>query len=337
MLLTSLVIVLSSIILCAFFSGVETGNYTINRIRMLHKEQQGDSVAITLSKNIKDSQIFVFMTLIGNNIGIYLATDSVTELFINYEIAGEKTEIIWGFFPWSAEIAATMALMLPFFIFAEVAPKNLFRLKADVLMYATAYVQRFFVLITYPLTYPLKKLTEALMKNSDEDYGVEIKNLNLKRLKFFLEESREEGTINDSQSKMINNTLGLSKKRVDDIYIPTHDIVGVEYSEISLRKCIEVFRTNNINHLPVYKRKASLIVGYINIFDLIKFSQRSNHGNIKSIVRPIISIKSKMNLQKAFFELKKVSGSIAVVKNSREEAVGIIKLKDILRSITNIK
>lgn len=329
----AIVIIICSIVLSALFSGLETGTYTINKIRVHHHIQQNKKRAALLANNLKDPQLFIFMTLIGNNICVYLATGSVTEIFSHYHIGGNELKMVYGFIPWSAEIAATMTLMLPLFIFAEVGPKNLFRVKADPLMYETAGVQYVLLTICRPITVPLKMFTELLTRSSKCTYSSGIRNINLQRLRLFIKESRDEGTINERQSKMIDNTLMLQKKMAIDVMTPIKDVVALSINEVTTENCITIFKHNKDNNIPVYDGDSTNITHYLDLFDLISVSM-DNKKELKNELKDIFYIYDQSDLQQAFYQLQTNGAEIAAVKNDLEHIIGVVRLNDIVRTIT---
>ena len=145
----SIIAILAGFLFSALFSGVETGGYMINRIRLRRRELERRPSAVVLARLLRCPHIFVFTVLIGNNIAIYLLSKEVTDLYLG---GGMASQSLFGFIPWNAEMAATMTLVFPLFIFAEVAPKNLFRKKADVLMYRLAAPMRLLMGLFLPFT-----------------------------------------------------------------------------------------------------------------------------------------------------------------------------------------
>ena len=138
-----------AIIFCAgAFSGMETGGYSINRIRLRANLENGKRWSSLLSWNLKDPQLFIFTTLVCHNFCVFIASTLVTSLVTKHKIASEGTVMIYDVFPWSAEIAATFILMLPLFIFGDIGPKNLFRTRSESLMYPMAGLQRFFIYLS---------------------------------------------------------------------------------------------------------------------------------------------------------------------------------------------
>jgi len=331
--IASIVIILFSIVLSALFSGLETGTYTVNKIRIHHNIQEKRKRALLLSNNLKDPQTFIFMTLIGNNISVYLATGSVTDLFSQYNLAGSELVFLYGFIPWSAEIAATATLMLPLFIFAEVGPKNLFRIKADILMYDTAAIQRALLCACRPVTKPLGVLVKFLTQSGKHDYSHGIRNINLQRLRLFLKESRDEGTINDRQSRMIDNTLMLQKKTTTDVMVPISDIVSLEKSEVTVENCITIFKNRAINRIPIYEGSIFNITSYMDVIDVMSASTNKEPNLTKSI-RDIFWIYAQNDLQQAFYQMQSNGEKVAAVKDTNDNVIGLIHIKDIIRTIT---
>ena len=217
--LISILIILISIIFAGLFSGLETGNYTLNRVRLHYKltqDKPGRKIR-TLAKNISDPQLFIFTTLVCHNLFVFIASTMVTHLYIKYEIGGEEIKFLMDFIPWSSEIAATLTLMLPIFIFGEIGPKNLFRINSDVLMYLTAGIQRFCIVVCLPVTWPLKFLSAILTRS--KDFSHEMKNITMQKLKYFLTESRQGGVISSRQSKIISNIMVMHTLPITQVMI----------------------------------------------------------------------------------------------------------------------
>ena len=61
------------------------------------------------------------MVLIGNNIAIYLLSNQVTNIYLKNGFSANS--LIFGFLPWNAEVIATLTLIFPVFLFAEIIPK----------------------------------------------------------------------------------------------------------------------------------------------------------------------------------------------------------------------
>ncbi|MFA7257337.1 MAG: CNNM domain-containing protein, partial [Kiritimatiellales bacterium] len=153
--------ILFMIVIAGIYGGCETGGYLLNRIRLRSRVRRMEHAALRLHKVLADAYLFIFTVLIGHNIAVYLVSRSVTQLYLNAGFSGPVHTVL-GFIPWNAETAATLTLMLPLFIFAEIIPKNLYRRRADTLMYGSSRLLLFSWRMFSPLTAALKILFNLL-------------------------------------------------------------------------------------------------------------------------------------------------------------------------------
>ncbi len=330
--MNTLLITIFSILLCGLFAGMEIGCFTVNKIRLQYRVLGKVKNAKILLSNLKDPQIFVFTMLIFQNIATYISSLIVTNYYIKTNIAGEELRFIYNFIPWSAEIAATLTLLLPIFIFAEISPKNLFRLKADLLMYKTARLQKFCIAACKPLTVTLKYFAGLLANRSSEvNQSYELKSLSTARLKIFFSESSNDGVISKHQNNMISNTLEIHKISITKVMIPL-----IKLTTLSINDPIEnyhkILKANSFNYIPVYAGSKDNILGRVDLFDVW------NSLNAKKVkmdnFKDIISIESGKNILQTIYELQGKKETLAIVKNKKGKTIGIIFLQDIIKLIT---
>ena len=328
----TLIIVIISISFCALFAGIEIGCFSVNKVRLRYRISKKHQNAKLLSNNLKDPQIFVFTMLIFQNVFNYISSLVVTHYYINANVAGEGLTFLYNFIPWSAEIAATLTLLLPLFIFAEISPKNLFRIKADVLMYKTARLQQFCIFICKPFTLFLKYFSGLLSKSSETGFNYELQNLTSQKLKLIFSESSKEGTITTHQSDMINNTLDIHNISVTKVMVPLNKVISLSVND-SASRYLNILKNNSFNLLPVYSGMRSNIIGIAGFFDVLDGADNKNF-DLKPHLAKIISVKWNDNIQQTFYKLQNEKETSALVKNKRGKTIGIIYLRDIVKQIT---
>ena len=328
----TLIAVIILILSCGLFAGLEIGCFTVNKVRLQYLISKKDQDAKLLSLNLKDPQIFVFTMLIFQNLFNYMSASYVTNYYLKTGVAGEKLTLLYNFIPWSAEIVATLTLLFPLFIFAEISPKNLFRIKADVLMYKFVRLQKLCIFICKPLTVSLKFLSSLTSGESETAFTHDLQNLTGQKLKFIFSESRREGTISAHQNAMINNILGIHLIKVTKMMKPLYKIVSLP-AEDSSSKYENIARTNNYNFFPVYSRSKDNVIGIVSYFDVMTATENKNYA-IRDHTTKIISVKWSDNIQQAFYKLQSNKQILALVKNKKNKAIGIVFLRDIVKQIT---
>lgn len=319
--------ILVGFLFSALFSGVETGCYTISRIRLRRRELERRSSAVVLSRLLRNRLVFVFTVLIGNNVAVYLLTKTVTDRYLAGGMA--SGELLLGFIPWSAEVAATLTLVFPLFIFAEVGPKNLFRKNADTLMYRLAGTMRLFVVLCYPLTWTLKQLFLFLSHGMDADSGRELHRLSSDGLKGYFSVGAKEGLISLDQSRMVENATSMHRVPVRTLMVPLKAAPSLPATATVAdfkRLCA---RRASAQALLMDRHK---VLGLVSLFGVVG-RKLGDTQLLRPCVEDVLEIPGNRNLKSAFYRLRRTPCRSAVVVDARRHPIGFIRLEDIARYI----
>ncbi|MEN7973089.1 MAG: CNNM domain-containing protein [Verrucomicrobiota bacterium] len=319
--------ILAGFLFSALFSGVETGSYMINRIRLRHRERERHKSAMVLSRLLRHPHIFVFTVLIGNNIAIYLLSREVTGLYLHGGL--EEGRVLLGFIPWTAEMAATLTLMFPLFIFAEVGPKNLFRKQADILMYRLAGVMRLLVLVFYPFTWLLKQLFSLLTHGMNEEPGRELHRLSSDGLKEYFSTGTREGLISPRQNRMMDNATSMHSVPVRAVMEPLKkiprlptDATVADFKRLAARR-------NSAYALLMHKHA---VTGIVSLFAIVN-RKLGDDDPVDPYADEVLELQENRNLKSAFYRLRRNPRHSAVILDARKHPVGFIRLEDIARYI----
>ncbi|MEI8207396.1 MAG: CNNM domain-containing protein [Kiritimatiellales bacterium] len=329
-LLWHLLFILFLILAAALYGGYETGGYLLNRIRLRSRVRSMDHSALRLQSVLADSYLFIFTVLIGHNIAVYLVSRSVTQLYLKSGLSG-NAEPIWGFIPWNAETAATLTLMLPLFIFADIIPKNIFRRRADTLMYSLSGPLLLSWKILRPLTVALKMLFNLLTGGRGHSEALNGFSLSLQGLReYFSEETRREA-LSDYQHSMIGNLVAMHRVPARQIMQPVSNVAAVSLNA-TVSHALELMRARNVEQLAVYRGSVHNIIGVVNLFDLMAPALQSS-DSIKSSLHKIVRLSADISLTHAFRRLRQSPSAPAAVTDLAFRTVGLLHLRDIARYI----
>ena len=322
------IILLFGFLFSALFSGAETGAYTLNRIRLRVNERKRRPTALRLTRLLNDPHIFVFTVLIGNNIAVYLLSKSVTDLYLAHGLSSSR--LIFGILPWNAEMAATLTLMFPLFFFAEVAPKNLFRKKADLLMYRLSGLLQLLVWIFYPLTWPLKHLYQQLLRNAPKTSACEIHRLSPDGLKEYFSTGEKEGLISPEQSRMMDNVSSMHRVAIRTLATPLR-----QSPTLPAHATVADFRKICTRHNTSYAilLQHHRVVGFISIFSIVP-RKLSDETRILPYATDPLLLPETQNLKSAFYRLRRHPRHLAVLIDARNHPIGLIHLQQIARYIS---
>lgn len=321
------VIILLGVLFSALFSGVETGSYMISRIKLRHQEQEKSKAAIALSRVLRYPYIFIYTVLIGNNIAVFLVSKEVTDLYL--ENGMEAGRLLLGFLPWNAETAATLTLMFPLFLFAELLPKNLFRKKANVLMYRVAGLLRVLVWLFWPITWLLKQLFKFLTHNSDSAALRDLHRLSPEALREYFMAGQQEGAITMDQGRMVEMTTSMHRIPIRDLMTPFKDTPRLPDDATVADFKRLVARRNSTSAVLMHKHKA---VGLVSMFAVVN-RRLGDDDPLTSCAEHVLRLQDSRNIKSAFYRLRRNPRHCAVVVDGRNHPVGFIRLEDIARYI----
>jgi CBS domain containing-hemolysin-like protein len=244
-------------------------------------------------------------------------------------VMGQDGGMVFGVIPWSAETAATLTLLLPFFFFGEALPKSFFTVHSD-LLYRFTWLLQGLVLLFKPLTFPLKVLAQFLTK-SDTDFGSELQHLSLNKLCSFMNEGNRTGALSTAQNKMIENLIHLKKIDLSAILIPIEKIESLPITA-GKEELWSFIKRHKINTIPIYDSTPNNIVGVVNFFDVMDIID--NGEPLKSIIHSVEEISVNHNLETTFKTMQHYGMDyLKVTENGT--VCGVVKLKDIIKKITS--
>ena len=130
---------------------------------------------------------------------------------------------------------------------------------------------------------------------------------------------------------MIENLINLKKVNLETIIIPIKKIESLPVT--ADKETILAFITKHkINTIPVYDLNPTDIIGVVNFFDIIEIIENGN--SLESILNKVQEISLNHNLEITFKTMQHYGMDYLKVTEN-EKVMGIVKLKDIIKQITN--
>jgi len=305
------------------FSGLETGGYSLNRVRLRATRSKA---ARRLERTLSSMHLFIFTVLISNNITIYLASKTATD-FYTVRGVGVPGQLLGGVIPWNAETAATLTLMLPLFLFAEVIPKTLFRHHADRWMYESSRLLRAATILFWPVTRLLELMFVWLSGRGASRSFLESVPLSLEGFRGYVSEGTQSGALNAHQNRMIERVLAMPRVPVQRVMLPLNKVVSVS-ERVSVAEACERMRSAGCGMLAVYSGGMRRITGFVDLFDLMSSSVDTS-VSIENYVRPALKMQAMSSLKKAFGRLRREKQMCAIVVNAAGHSVGLLHLRDL--------
>lgn len=310
-----------SLLMSAFFSGIEIAFISANKLQVELEKKNGTWAGRKVAEFIQNPTRFINTILIGNNISLVTLTWAASMLL---------EEKLQGIIPYEAIVILLITLITTvlILIFGEFIPKVFFRIYANPVL-------KILILpftIIYYLLWIMVKFFGFFSKAILGIFGVKLTMNERQFTPIDLEHFVKEHSISEEQDREINtslfeNALYLKDTKVRECMIPRTEITAVEENtEIDdLRKTI--IETHH-SRILVYRETIDNIIGYVHHFNLLLKA-----GEIKEMLMPIKAVTETMPAQQLMNDFIKEGRTIAYVVDEYGGTAGIITLEDILEEI----
>jgi Mg2+/Co2+ transporter CorB len=307
------------LVLSAFFSGSETALMSLNRYQLRHKAREGHRGAVLAERLLKRPDRLIGLILLGNNLVNFSAASLVA--IIAFKMGGQP-----------AVALGTLLLTLVVLIFSEAAPKTLAALYPERLAFPAA-------LIYYPLlkiTYPIVWLTNVASNGVLHLFGVHgpdpnMHSLSQEELRTIVHEAG--GRISNRYRQMLISILDLEKVTVDDVMVPHNEIVGIDLDN-DIGDIERVVEESEHTRLPVYRDNIDQVVGILHMRRLATLAQRSfDQDALVELLDEPYFVPEGTPLSTQLVQFQRRRKRIALVVDEYGDIQGIVTLEDILEEI----
>ena len=330
---TEIIIIIVSLILSAFFSGMEIAYVSSNKIHIEIEKMQAGFLANILRKLTKKPSRFIATMLVGNNIALVLygffmgdLLMSVFEGMLPVENAFLKY-IIVDLSLLTQTIISTLVILFT----AEFLPKVFFQIYANTFLKifaVPAYV--FYIIFGFISTFIIW-ISDLVLKKFFKTEGdtvqlaftkVELGNYINEQM-----EAIEEHEEVDSEIQIFQNALEFSEVKSREVMIPRTEIVAVDVST-EPKDLVQMFTQTGLSKILVYKETNDDIIGYVHSFELFKQPKA-----IGSILMPVVFVPETMLVKDVLNILIKKRKSIAVVIDEYGGTSGMMTVEDIVEEL----
>lgn len=319
-----IVYILATMVLSAFFSGMEIAFVSSNR--MLAEMEKDKFVLSRLPLKIfyKYPNNLVSTMLVGNNIVLVVYGILIAKLFDSTIFSGLEPSVT---VPLDTVLSTTIVLFT-----GEFLPKSIFKSNANRLLTAFAFPAFIFYILLWPISKLSTTLSHVLMRiagvkvergSVDEIFSkIDLDHL----VQSSIEKAKDESQIDDDV-KIFQNALEFPDTKVRDCMVPRTEICAVEYDS-SVADLKNAFIESGKSKIIVYREDIDHIIGYIHSSEMFRDADNWHNG-IQNM--PFVPETMPANkLMQTFMQKKKTLG---VVIDEFGGTSGIVSLEDIVEEI----
>lgn len=306
------------LLLSALFSGLETGVYTLNRVRLIVRADRGERAARRLLAEMNEPDRLLSTLLIGNNMANYLGTFGVAAILDRLEFSPLRA------------IAINVSLLVPvLFLFGETLPKDLFRTHTDRWTYFwSLFLTGSRRLFTWVGLIGIVRWFGSLVVRlvGGEPSSLPSARQRISRL---IWEGVGVGFLSESQTTLAERALGMRRRTVATEMVPWPHVVtlpvGAEGAERE-----RLMRRGDFTRFPVVGPEGR-VVGILSALDALVDPERAT----ADLMTEPLSFEAMTSLREALRTMRLQRKPMAIAVDARSgRPQGLVTLKDLVEPIT---
>jgi len=319
-------IIISCLILAAFFSGMEIAFISSNKIYLEIEKKQDNFISKILTKLTEKPSQFIVSMLIGNTVALVVYAFFVSKMLLELITAlGFEFSTIVDVLIQSA--IATLVILIT----SEFLPKVFFQIYANSLIKFFAVPAYLFYLLFYYVSAFILWISDFILSKFFKTEGDIIPSFFSKAElgNYIMEQmnSVDDHDDIDSEIQIFQNALEFSAVKARDIMTPRTEISAVDIYD-SVTELKDMFIETGYSKILVYQNSIDDIIGYVHSFDLFKKPR-----TIKSILIPVEFVPQTIFIKDAMNLLTKKRKSVAIVLDEYGGTSGMITIEDIVEEL----
>ena len=281
------------------------------------KEEEGDRNAILFSK-LKDNPdrpltAILSLNTIANTVGA--------------AGVGQQASILFGS-DWFGVVSAGMTLLI--LIFSEIIPKTIGTYHWKNLLWLSRIMKGLMVLL-YPIVWLVEKIRKPIA-GDEPDTGISREEVSA-----MANMGEEEGVIDNSENKVIQNIIKLDDIKAYDVMTP-RVVAAIAPEYMTLKQFYKQEELSHNSRIPVYADSPEFITGYIMRYDVLEnLAEDKFDTRLRSIKRKIAAFHEETSVSDIWESLLKTKDQIALIIDDYGCFQGIITLEDIIETILGME
>ena len=305
------------IMLSAYFSASEMAFTSVNKIRLMNMEANGNKRAGAVLRATENFDKLLSTVLVGNNI-VNITSASIATLFFDSLIKSANL----------ATTVSTVVMTVVVLIFGEITPKLFAKEKPEACAMLFYPLLKMLMIVLTPINlifsgwkWLLRKIFK-FKKTSTITEG---------ELFTIVETAENEGELQEHESQLIRSAIEFEDLDVKDIMIPRINVIAVEENS-DMESVYDKFVQHGFSRMPVYAENIDAVVGIIHEKDFYALLHDGGK-DIKSIIQSSVCVSSSMKISTVLRMLQKAKVHMAIVVDEFGGTEGIVTLEDILEEL----
>ena len=325
-------IILLLLVLNGIFAMYEIALVSSSKIRLEALADKGSKKAKRVIRQRDESEKFlstiqIGITLIGIVSGAHGGTSIADDLVPLFEMIPGVNTVYAGHL---AMLTVVVVITYLSIVVGELVPKSI--ALSDPERYAAKFsgLMQMISVVAYPFVCLLSISTKLL--NKIIGLKPEERQMTQDELKMILNQSSEQGVIDQEENEMLRDVFRFSDKRANDLMTPRHDVIAMHVTDTP-EEVLEIIKQEHFSKYLLVEEDLDQIVGVVSVKDIILMMGSGESFDLRQIAHPAQLVPESLSAKKVLEVFKQTKNKFGVVINEFGNTEGIITLHDLSESI----
>ena len=321
-----ILVIITTLVLSAFFSGMEIAYVSSNKVYLTIEKKQNTFIANILTKLTEKPSMFITSMLVGNNVVLVIYGYYSGDLLMQW-----IETLSFEFSSFAKMLLQTLLSTIIILFTAEFLPKVFFQIYANSLIKLFALPAYIFYVLFYGVTKFILWISDFVLKYFFKTEGDQVQEYFSKvELGNYISEQMVHVNTNeelDSEIQFFQNALEFAELKARDIMTPRTELMAVEITD-DVSELKEAFIKTGYSKIVVFQNTLDDVIGYVHSFDMFKKPK-----TIKQVMMNIEYVPETILIKEVLDLLTKKRKSMAVVVDEYGGTAGIITVEDIIEEL----
>ena len=318
----SLIIIFFLILCVGFFTSSETAYLSLSKLKLRsmleEKRKRSESVA-----------------KLKNNMGRLLTTVLIGTNFFCTLVSALATSLVVKIFGGGGVGLPTIAVAFFITTFGQIIPKTIAGLSPERITCFTSFPLELLETIFFPIIVLFQGLSKSVVWLVEKIIKPKEAIVTEEELHTLIDVGEKEGTIEKSESRMLNKIIKFNDLDVSDIMKHRSFVSSVDFNSTYEETTAEFLRTG-FSTLTVYKNTPENVVGVLNYKKLLyaNASQKNEEeGFAGRMMSEVFFVPGTFSVIDLLQKFREEEHKFAVVLTEQGEMSGIVTMEDIIRVV----
>lgn len=226
-------------------------------------------------------------------------------------------------------VVVTIAISYFSIVIGELTAKRLAMQRAEAFSLSLAPLVSGIATLLRPVIWFLGISTNALVRILGGDPSQARDTMTDEELRQMVSSS---STLGQEERRIVDEVFDAGERTLREVMVPRTEVDFLP-ANMPIQQAYREVRGAPRSRYPVTDGTSDRIIGFLHVRDLMDVEGVARAGDLRSIVRPVLSLPDTVKILRALTEMRKESSHLAIVRDEYGGTAGIVTLEDLVEEL----